>query len=143
MVTALTDAAPIARPMPLTRAAVALAEFHAQRLDIAEVLAALEASILLTPVLDGSHLLVGQDRDVTWVPTFTAEEQLRRYVHLRGEADRPWRYRRFPGAQLLGPVLEGITSPCGLAIDVAGQHPLLLPRRSTPTGRSPGGREVR
>lgn len=126
--TALTDPASVVRPMPLTRAAVALAEFHAHRSDITEVLAALEVSILLVPVLDSAQLLVVRDRGMSWVPAFTAEDQLRRYTLSRGEGDRSWRYRRFPGEQLLGPVLGGLTGPCGLAIDLAGQHPLLLPR---------------
>lgn len=143
MVTVSADPASIPGPKPLTRAAVALVEFHAQRLDITEVLTALEVSILLVPVPDGAHLLVGQDRGLTWVPAFTAEQQLRRYADLRGEAARRWQYRRFPGARLLGPVLDAIASPCGLAIDIAGRYPLLLPRRSGPVGRARGLREVR
>lgn len=131
MMTVSAEPAPVARHRPLTRAAVALAEFHAQRLDITEVLATLEMSILLAPVPDGSHLLIGQGRGITWVPTFACEEQLHRYAMLRCESDRRWQYRRIPGDQLLGAVLDGIPSPSGLAIDVAGQHPLLLPRRST------------
>lgn len=139
---ASTTPAPTAWPAPLTRAAVALAEFHGQRLDITAVLTALKTSTLLTPVPDGFHLLVGQSRGITWVPTFTSEEQLRRYAILRCEADRPWQYRRIPGDQLLSAVLDGIPSPCGLAIDIAGQHPLLLPRRAPTTGRASGGTEV-
>lgn len=140
-----TEPAPFVRPVPFTRAAVALAEFHSQRLDITAVLATLETSTLLAPVPDGAHLLVGQSRGVTWIPAFTSEDQLRRYAMLRCEADRPWQYRRIPGDQLLGAVLDividTVPGPCGLAIDVAGQHPLLLPRPAT-TGRASGWTEV-
>lgn len=142
MVTAATEPAPTARPVPLTRAAVALAEFHTRRLDITEVLTALETSILLTPVPDGSHLLLGHSRGIAWLPTFTSGDQLRRYAVLRCEADRPWQYRRIPGEQLLGAALDGIPGPWGLAIDVAGQHPLLLPPRRS-AGRASGRRDVR
>ena len=142
MTTAPTQPASIARPAPLTRAAVALAEFHGQRLDITAVLATVETSTLLTPVPDGSHLLAGRSRGVTWIPAFTSEEQLCHYAILRGEADRPWQYRRIPGDQLLGAVLDGVPGQCGLAIDVAGQHPLLLPRRAIGTGRASGWTDV-
>jgi hypothetical protein len=142
MVTASTERATTGGVVPLTRAAVALAEFHGQQLNITEVLAALESSTLLTPVPDGSHLLVGQSRGITWVPAFTSEHQLRRYAILRCEADRPWQYRRIPGEKFLGAVLDGVPDPCGLAIDVAGQHPLLLPRRARAAGGASGWKDV-
>lgn len=147
MVTASAAPDTEASSAPLTRAAVALAEFHAQRLDIVEVLAALQTSVLLAPVADDRHLLVGrltgEGRGVTWVPAFSSEDQLRAYVLRRREADRPWQYRRIPGELLLGAVLDQLPRPCGLAIDVAGQYPLLLPQRRTPARAVSGGRDGR
>ncbi len=145
MVTTSADpihTAPSART-ELTRAAVVLAEFHAQRLDIAGVLTTLETSILVTPVADHRHLLIGHGRGVTWIPTFTSEDQLRRYAIQRCEAGRPWRYLGIRGAHLLGPILNELPRPCGLAIDIAGAYPLLLPRRPHPSARGIDGRSVR
>lgn len=147
MVTAAAGSDTATSSAPLTRAAVALTEFHAQRLDILEVLAALQTSILLAPVADDRHLLVGrltgEGHGITWVPTFSSEDQLRAYVLRRREADRPWRYRRIPGDLLLGAVLNQLPRPCGLAIDVAGQYPLLLPQRRTRARGVSGGRDGR
>jgi hypothetical protein len=147
MVSTSADLDTVASSAPLSRAAVALAEFHAQRLGIIELLAALQTSVLLAPVADDRHLLVGrltgEGRGVTWVPTFSSEDQLKAYVVRRREADQPWRYRRIPGELLLGAVLDQLPRPCGLAIDVAGQYPLLLPQRRTPARAVSLGREGR
>jgi hypothetical protein len=65
---------------------------------------------------------------VRWICAFSDEAALARFAAARGEADRPWTYRRVLGARLLDVAVPASVAPCGVALDAAdGPGGLLFP----------------
>jgi hypothetical protein len=112
-------------------AASALAAFHAGRLTATAMLAAIRASVLLTPVTGDQEVLATRSRGVIWLVAFTSPQALAVYARRRREGDRMWDYASVRGARLLGPMLAGVPGRSGVALDLGSPHPLLLPADAT------------
>lgn len=94
----------------------------------------LDAALLLVPIDADHNLLSLRLNSVSWVPVFSSTRELAEFGARRGEGDRDWEYLTIRGSRLLT-VLEEAYPPPGLAIDVAGDAPMLLPARWWETGR--------
>ncbi|MGK5732410.1 SseB family protein [Streptomyces sp. URMC 124] len=65
---------------------------------------------------------------VRWICAFTDETALGRFALKQGaDGTADWAYRTVLGARLLDVVVPALGAPAGIALDVAGLHPVLLP----------------
>jgi hypothetical protein len=104
-----------------------IAEFRAGAVDAAAMLAAVRASVLIMPLTGAGQVLAGRARGVGWLYVFTSIEELARWARARDEGDPMWRYASIRGDRVLDRVVAGLDRPCGVAVDVAGARPMLLP----------------
>jgi hypothetical protein len=95
--------------------------------DADELIAAVRASVLHVPLAGEDSLLAGDQDGVTWLYGFTTPEELAELFLLRGQAHEPVRYLTVRGDRLLDVAVPGIEGPGGLAVDVAGEAPMLFP----------------
>ncbi|MBF9070476.1 SseB family protein [Streptacidiphilus sp. NEAU-YB345] len=83
-------------------------------------------AVLLCPTEDREPLAV-DDRGITWLLAFTTPAALARWAVARGDGAAPWEFARIDGARLLDVAAPEAGSPCGVAVDVGSDRPLLLP----------------
>ncbi|MEY9950467.1 hypothetical protein ABH937_007597, partial [Kitasatospora sp. GAS1066B] len=102
-----------------------LAALHAGRVDGPALLAALRAALLLAPT-DNGEPLAGDADGVRWLYAFTDESTLARFASARG-LDGEVDYLTVRGSRLLDVALPALGVPAGVAVDVAGPAPFLLP----------------
>lgn len=88
---------------------------------------ALRESVLYLPRVGEDSLLVGEQVGIEWLEAFTSLTELSRFFDARGEADAEVGYLTVRGDRLLDEVLPAMGEAAGLAIDVAGQEPMLVP----------------
>lgn len=112
---------------PPLSAADVIARFRAGQITAADMMAAIRAAVLLVPVVEPDRVWVGTSAGMGWLCAFTTTKQLARFARARGEGDREWSFARVRGERLLGPLLRGLGCVCGVALDVAGPQPMLLP----------------
>lgn len=95
--------------------------------DAAQLRRALRESVLLVLPWDDDESVVSAEQDgIRWVYAFTSEPDVARYALRRGAArDTDVPYLAIRGERLLD-VRSDV--PWGVAIDVAGAHPFLLPQ---------------
>jgi hypothetical protein len=70
---------------------------------------------------------VGRASGIYWLYAFTSRHTLARFVTARGQDNRSWPFASVRGARLLDDTLHQLPAPCGLAVDVVGPSPMLLP----------------
>jgi hypothetical protein len=87
-----------------------------------------DAALLLVPVDAERSLVSLRGEGVVWVPVFTSTRELAGFGVLRGEGDREWEYLTIRGSRLLT-VLDQTCPAAGLAVDPAGDAPMVLPAR--------------
>ena len=112
---------------PPLSAAEVIAQFRAGQITAADMMAAMRAAVLLVPVVGPDRVWVGTSAGMGWLCAFTTTEQLARFASARGEDDREWSFARVRGERVLGPLLRGLPCVCGVALDVGGPQPMLLP----------------
>jgi SseB protein N-terminal domain len=84
-------------------------------------------SRVLVPV-DGGGVLAADFGGVCWLYAFSDEESLSRFATARGNAaGTEVSYMSMYGARLLDVAVPAVGVPAGVAVDVAGPSPLLLP----------------
>jgi hypothetical protein len=105
----------------------AVANFRAGRQGITELLAVLRQEVLFLPISDADEVLVGDAQGLGWVYAFTSLAELTRFARARDAGDQSWPYVSMRGAMVLNHILANAPRPCGVAIDVAGAQPMLLP----------------
>lgn len=108
-------------------AAQVIRDFCAGSRSVADLLATIRRAVLLLPISDADEVFVGDARGLGWVYAFTSVQELARFARARDAGDQSWPYVSMRGAMVLDHVLPGAPRPCGVAIDVAGAHPMLLP----------------
>ncbi|MEU3355711.1 SseB family protein [Streptomyces sp. NPDC037389] len=65
---------------------------------------------------------------IRWICGFTDMAALARFAVARGIAeDEEWEYRSVLGARLLDVVVPAIGAPAGVALDIAGERPVMFP----------------
>ncbi|MEV6949377.1 SseB family protein [Streptomyces sp. NPDC051172] len=105
-----------------------LAESHAGRLDGAALVSEFRRALVLV-LLNGEAVWSADAGGVRWLYAFTGEEPLRRFLAARGigpGTDVP-NIMRVYGARLLEVAVPAVGVPAGIAMDVAGPWPGLLP----------------
>lgn len=96
--------------------------------DANAMVAAFRQTVLLVPqTLDGS--VIGADLGgVWWLYAFTTSEELAAWVVAEGgDGDARQSYMGVLGRRLLDEAVPDVGQPAGIAIDVAGPQPMLLP----------------
>ncbi|WP_067885251.1 SseB family protein [Nocardia vaccinii] len=82
-------------------------------------------ALLVLPVAGEQHdLLTADHSGVSWVLAFTSVREFALYGRAQGADDRQWDYLTCRGSRLRD-IVSGASR--GIALDVAGQAPLLLP----------------
>ncbi|MGF1425934.1 SseB family protein [Kitasatospora sp. LaBMicrA B282] len=105
-----------------------LAALHAGQVDGPGLVRELRAALVLLPTQDGEPV-AGDAEGVRWLYAFTGEDALARFATARGisgEVEYLW----VRGSRVLDvalPALAAPAAPVGLALDVAGPAPFLLP----------------
>lgn len=108
-----------------------------------------EIATLYGGTVDGKGLMTAFRNSMVWVPTaaenaensmvtaefggfhwlyaFSTEAELARFGATVGSGDQVQPYLTTRGSRLLDAVLPAMDQPAGIAVDVAGQRPMLLP----------------
>lgn len=98
----------------------------------AELVHAFRRSVVLVPLVTPDALVTSDLGGVRWVLAFTTREELARFA-VAGRPGDPaapdaeLRYATVRGWRLLEAVVPAIGVPAGVAVDVAGAWPVLLP----------------
>ncbi|MFF3911679.1 hypothetical protein ACFYZJ_38445 [Streptomyces sp. NPDC001848] len=96
-------------------------------MDGAALVGEFRRALLLVPLI-GEAVWSADSGGVRWVYAFTGEESLGRFLAARGVGPgAEVRYMRVYGARLLDVAVPAIGVPAGIAVDVAGPWPGLLP----------------
>ncbi|MCD9880739.1 SseB family protein [Streptomyces guryensis] len=104
-----------------------LAGSHEGWLDGAALVDEFRRALVLVP-LSGEAVWSADTGGVRWLYAFTCEESLRRFLVARGIGpDTEVPYMRVFGARLLDVAVPAVGVPAGIAVDVAGPWPGLLP----------------
>jgi hypothetical protein len=102
-----------------------LLALHSGKSDSARVALDVRRSVLLMPTRDGEPL-AGELGGIDWLYAFSGEEALERYAKARDLGpDVP--YIAVRGWRLLDVAVPAMGVPAGVAVDVAGPAPFLLP----------------
>lgn len=124
-------AAPPSLVLPVVSSQPSLAleveAFHRQGGSFAQVLSTFRETEVVVPVRDG-RLLTAECGGVRWSLAFSGEAGLDAYRAARDEAaDGSLSWVRVTGARLLDVAVPGTDGPAGVALDVAGDRPVLFP----------------
>ncbi|WP_458245968.1 SseB family protein [Streptomyces sp. MAI_2237] len=104
-----------------------LAASHEGRLDGAALVGAFRRALVLVP-LDGEAVWSTDFGGVRWLYAFTGEDSMGRFLAARGSGpDTEVPYMKVYGSRLLGVAVPAAGVPAGIAVDVAGPWPGLLP----------------
>lgn len=89
-----------------------------------EMVATFRDTIVYVPTDRTGDPVAGTVGDIAWLYAFTSREELSRWAVARGEGGTEVRYLTTRGHRLLD---APATRPTGVALDVAGTAPMLLP----------------
>jgi hypothetical protein len=78
-----------------------------------------------------NSVLTTEFRGINWLYAFSGEAELARFGRTAGRGDRPQPYLTARGSLLWDAVLPTMDEPAGIAVDVAGERPVLLPLTET------------
>jgi hypothetical protein len=112
---------------PTIDLAAQIAAVHAGQGDPDRLIARFRDALLLVPLGPRTTILVSDQGGIRWLPAFTSESELARYSVVRDEGDQECRYITVRGARILDEFLAAIGGACGVAIDIAGDRPMMLP----------------
>lgn len=91
------------------------------------MVAALRASVLYVPRAGERSVLTADQGGLRWIYAFTTAEELAAFFTARGEGEQSVRYVTVRGDRLLDEAVPDVSGPSGVALDVAGVAPMLLP----------------
>jgi hypothetical protein len=104
-----------------------IADMHLGRMNGRGLVAEFRRALVLVPLREGGLWSVDSE-GVRWLLTFTGEEALSRFAASRGiDAGAEVPYMSVYGARLLEVAVPAMGVPAGVAVDVAGPWPALLP----------------
>jgi hypothetical protein len=112
---------------PTTDLQTQIAAVHAGHADPDGLLARFRDALLLVPLGPRTTVLVSSQGGIRWLLAFSSESELARYSVARDEGDQECRYVTVRGARILDEFLAAIGGSCGVAIDIAGDRPMMLP----------------
>jgi hypothetical protein len=95
--------------------------------DAESLIASLRDSVLYVPTSSDTALMAGDWGGVRWIYGFTTEQELADFFLARGEGDDEVAYMTIRGDRLLDVALPAMEVPGGIAVDVAGEQPLVFP----------------
>lgn len=122
--------------------AAEIRDFYAERGDRDALLATFREAAVIVPMAGPRSLWNGSAQGTRWLYAFTSESELRRFVHAkaaRDDADLAAQRGRISfvtvlGFRLLDDVLPDfvreVREPAGVAVDVCGAYPMMLPPTS-------------
>ncbi|WP_405725196.1 SseB family protein [Streptomyces sp. NBC_01537] len=86
---------------------------------------------VLVPLDAGGGMWSAELGGIRWIYAFSDEAELARFAAARGarseSADPGWEFISVLGARLLDVVIPQVGVPTGVALDVAGERPVMLP----------------
>ncbi|MFC4951230.1 SseB family protein [Pseudonocardia sp. GCM10023141] len=101
-----------------------IAAMYARRGDPDALVRSFRRAELVVALTDDDAMLALTDRGVQWLCAFTSTEALARFAVAREAGDRSWSFRRAAGAALQD---SRGNAPLGVAVDLAGEQPMLFP----------------
>lgn len=93
----------------------------------AEMIAALRRSVVAVLVDEHRLPLVADRGGLSWILAFTSPAELEKYGSAHGSGRYPVRFATISGERLLEHVVPSCSGPTGVAVDVAGSHPMTFP----------------
>lgn len=87
----------------------------------------LRDSVLYVLRYGEDQLIAADQGGIRWIYAFTSERELAMFATGRGGADAEVDYLTVRGDRLLEDALPSLGVPAGVAIDVAGENPVLVP----------------
>lgn len=112
---------------PISSFAAQIVAVHDGQVDHGPLMAAFRDAILLVPLGPRTTVLTSNSGGLRWILAFTSEDELARYSLARNEAEQERRYITVRGDRILDEFLAAVGPPCGVAIDIAGDRPMMLP----------------
>ncbi|MCX4750552.1 SseB family protein [Kitasatospora sp. NBC_01287] len=109
-----------------------LAALHAGQVDGPALVGELREALVLLPIRGGEPL-AGDAEGVRWLYAFTGEAALARFASARG-VEGEVEYLTVRGSRLLDVAVPALGARAGVALDVAGPAPFLLPASAMPNG---------
>ncbi|WP_280723781.1 SseB family protein [Kitasatospora sp. MAA4] len=109
-----------------------LAALHAGLIDGPGILSEFRAALVLLPTRSGEPL-AGDAEGVRWLYAFTSEAALARFASARG-IDGEVAYLTVRGSRVLDAAVPALGVAAGVALDVAGPAPFLLPASAVSGG---------
>lgn len=95
--------------------------------DAESLMSSLRHSVLYVPRVSETALMSGDRGGVRWLYGFTTSEEMAAFFIARGEGDAELAYLTVLGERLLDIALPAMGVPGGVAVDVAGEHPMMFP----------------
>ncbi len=95
--------------------------------DGESLVSSLRDSVLYVPTSSETALMSGDRGGVRWIYGFTTEAELADFFLARGEGDDEVAYMTIRGDRLLDVALPAMGVPGGIAVDVAGDQPMVFP----------------
>lgn len=87
----------------------------------------LRRSVLFVPTtLDGAGLVADLE-GLRWLYAFTSPAEMAAYFSAREEIGEPVDFVTVLGERLVDVVIPAMGTPAGIAVDVAGQEPIMFP----------------
>lgn len=112
---------------PISSLAAQIVAVHDGQGDPGRLMAGFRDTILLVPLGPRTTVLTSNSGGLRWILAFTSQSELARYSVARDEADQERRYITARGDRILDEFLPAVDPPCGVAIDIAGDRPMMLP----------------
>ena len=118
------DDAPRAATTPLAKQISAV---HDGSGDGTALVQEFRRTAVLVPLADGDQPLSGMWGGIRWIYAFTGTAELAAFAAARGQPDTTWDYATVRGWRLLDAVIPEVDGPAGVALDVAGDRPMMFP----------------
>lgn len=128
----------------------AIGRYYEQRPDPEMLRAEIRAATFVVPARHGREVYTADHGGVRWILAFTSREAFARFAVTHAELQPPCWFVTVRGARLLDSFTSALTitggigtagagggvGPVGVAVDVGGEQPVLLP---APAGTPPAG----
>jgi hypothetical protein len=82
---------------------------------------------VLVPLAGAERPLSGVWGGIRWIYAFTGTAELAAFAAVRGRQADTWDYVTVRGWRLLDAVIPEVDGPAGVALDVAGDRPMMFP----------------
>ncbi|WP_438828446.1 hypothetical protein [Streptomyces hesseae] len=113
-----------------SRLANEIAAMYDEAVHPASLVGEFRRTAVLVPLDRSGGLWSVEMHGIRWICGFTDMAALARFAVARGIAEdeeEEWEYRAVLGARLLDVVVPAIGAPAGVALDIAGERPVMFP----------------